>query len=176
MVRSLVAALGALALLVGCASDRPNLKRLYEISADQTVRQNPVVLVPGVFGTKLRLNGSAKTIWTDDFADLLFGGFDDLAVSFDPQTLIVEENVEPYGLFEDLGGVDYYGRIQSALAEAGRFQPTRVGTTVTGSGRRQYVFLYVWRLDLTRTAAHLDEFIEQIRRDQSGKGHTDRAT
>ncbi|MDX8404902.1 MAG: alpha/beta hydrolase, partial [Mariprofundus sp.] len=66
-----------------------------------------------------------------------------------------------------VGGSDYYGRIMRTLSDAGGYTLSAPGKANPQHQARVYVFLYDWRQDLTKSAAELDHFIDQIRSDYS---------
>ncbi len=163
MKKLIFVALVALQLL-GCAGTKPDLKRLYSVSSADYF-QNPVIVIHGAFGSKLRTN-EKKEIWPGNYIDMLFGRYAAVALDIDPKTLEpVTRNVEAYALFDRAGQRDYYGQILKALREAGGYARGRPGNSNSGGSRRYYVFLYDWRQDLVKSAVELDRLIEQIRRD-----------
>ncbi|HZI82890.1 MAG TPA: hypothetical protein VFF44_03200, partial [Casimicrobiaceae bacterium] len=75
----------AAAVLVSCGGEpaRPDLGRLYRLGttfSDTT----PVILIPGVFGSKLRDRTSGVEVWPGTARMILFGDYRDLALDFDP--------------------------------------------------------------------------------------------
>jgi len=152
---------------VWSASEKPDLKRLYELSASDRF-QNPVVVIHGVFGAKIRSIESKKEIWPGSSSKLLFSSYEQLALDIDPVSLQARpNNSEAYALFDQVGGHDYYGKILNVLHEAGRYQPGLPGTPQASSKHTYYVFFYDWRMDIPSNAAKLSVFIDQIRRDYS---------
>ena len=60
--------------LAGCATSpkAPDLKRLYAVSsADRS--QNPVILIHGILGAKLRTTDDHREIWPGRLTNFLFG-------------------------------------------------------------------------------------------------------
>jgi len=162
MRHSLVAAL-ALALLA-CATPRPDLRRLYEFGMT-AAGQPPVIVIPGILGSRLRDAATGKELWPGSLGSLVFGAKEHLALPFDPETLQPAAEARPNGLFEAVLGSDFYGEILRTLEQSGGYRPARPGEKADPRARRYYVFAYDWRQDNVRTAAKLDAFIEQIRRD-----------
>lgn len=159
---------GVVALLIwlaGCqAAPKPDLHRLY--AAAENGVQPPVIVIPGVLGSRLRDRTTHENIWPGSAWNLLFGRQQRLALKFDPRTLeVLPDNLEPDGLFEEALGQDFYGAILRTLEHSGGYEPGRPGTAVDPSHRRYYVFAYDWRQDNSVTAVKLDALIEQIRRD-----------
>lgn len=158
----------ALAALGGCQSggSKPNLHRLYQLSADNP-GQPPVVFVHGAFGSKLRDRQTGEEVWPGSWTNMLFGDHHDLALTFDKQTLQpVQGNLEPYALFEAYAGQDFYGEIIDTLTGPGSYELSSAGTNYgKGNTRRLYIFLYDWRRSISHNAARLSRFIEQIKDD-----------
>lgn len=151
--------------LPACATEKPDLKRLYEVSSADYF-QNPVILIPGAFGVKLRTKQEKKEIWPGPFTNFLFSRFESLAPSIDPKTLRpIQGDTEAFALFDGFAGKDFYGRIRKTLQEAGGYSLGKPGEKNTANARRYYIYIYDWRQDLVEAAAGLDPLIEQIRRD-----------
>jgi pimeloyl-ACP methyl ester carboxylesterase len=156
------------ALLAGCASLnplRPDLRRLYEFDGPAGM-QPPVIVIPGILGSRLRDRASGRELWPGSALKLLFTPKDSLALKIDPKTLEpIDDGIEPHGLFESFLTRDFYGEIIQTLERYGRYQPGVLGQHQDGRGRRYYVLAYDWRQDNVVTARRLDALIEQIRRD-----------
>ncbi len=143
----------------------PDLKRLYEVSANN-LHQPPVVFVHGAFGSRLRDKVTQKEVWPGGLSNLLFSDFSEIALSIDPKSLLpIEGDLEAYALFDGIADRDYYGRIVTTLEDSGAYLPTRLGESPSGISRRLYLFIYDWRLDIVTNAARLGEFINQIQQD-----------
>ncbi|MDT8377115.1 MAG: alpha/beta fold hydrolase, partial [Mariprofundaceae bacterium] len=149
---------------------RPDLKRLYEISSADRF-QPPVIIIHGVLGSRLRTRAGHQEIWPGSVTQLLFGSFDNLRLEIQTDTLEADfSGSEPYALFEAIGDNDYYGRIIDTLTEAGGYRLAQPGDANPQHEARVYTFIYDWRQDLTQNAAELDRFIEQLRRDYGMPG------
>jgi len=147
------------------ADEQPDLKRLYEVSASERF-QNPVIVIHGVFGARIRTTRDQQEIWPGNTSNLLFSSYEDLALDIDPVTLETRTGrTEAYALFDRVGGHDYYGKIVKTLHDAGRYEAAITGRPQAATAHAYYVFVYDWRRDIARNAAKLDAFIEQIRRD-----------
>lgn len=146
-------------------AEKPNLKRLYEVSASDRF-QNPVVIIHGVFGARIRNTRDQQEIWPGSSSKLLFSSYEKLALDIDPTSLQARPgNTEAYALFDQVGGHDYYGKILEVLHQAGRYQPAIAGKPQAATGHNYYVFVYDWRMDIPSNAAKLSAMIDQIRRD-----------
>jgi pimeloyl-ACP methyl ester carboxylesterase len=154
----------ALALDACSAAPRPDLRRLYEFGS-AAAGQPPVIVIPGILGSKLRDAQTGNEIWPGSLWGLLLGTKEQLALPFDPQSLQPTAEARPDGLFEAVLGTDFYGEILRTLEQAGGYRRAVLGQPADARERRYYVFAYDWRQDNVRTAAKLDAFIEQVRRD-----------
>ena len=153
-------------LMFGCtAPSKPDLGRLY--ATDSAVgMQPPVIVIPGILGSRLREQDSGREVWPGSPRQLLFGDYRRLALRIDPTTLEpIDDGIEAYDIFDQLLGSDYYGNLLKTLATYGHFTRTQPGTVVRDRRRRYYVFAYDWRQDNVLTARKLDALIEQIRVD-----------
>ncbi len=75
----------------------------------------PVIIIPGILGSRLRERDSGHEIWPGSIYNILFSARS-LALNIDPKTLApLADDVEAYDLFRDLLGSDFYGgRITSS--------------------------------------------------------------
>ena len=152
--------------VVACHSDTaPDLSRLYA-SGMEEARTPPVILIPGVLGSRLFDKNKRTEVWPGSTLHLLAGSKQDLQLSFDPQTLQpLDDGLQPSGLFEGVLNADFYGAILRTLRQSGGFVAGKLGVPADPRVRRYYVFAYDWRQDNVTTAKRLDALIEQIRRD-----------
>ena len=162
----LVLALCSLAV-AGCASGvaRPDLKRLYAFEGN-SAPQPPVIVIPGILGSRLRDRTTGGEIWPGSAWNLLFDRKEKLALKFNPRSLeVLDDGIEASGLFEGAFGHDFYGEILRTLEHSGGYTRAVAGAKLPRSTRRYYVFAYDWRQDNVVTARKLDALIEQVRRD-----------
>ncbi len=159
-------------LLGSCAStSAPDLQRLYAIGKDSQLattvaEQPPVILIPGVFGTRLRNINTGKEVWPGSMGSILFNNYEDLALSIDPETLAPAPSpLEAYAITSSAAGNDYYGEIIRTLANAGGYTPGTPGESVLDRLPRYFVYYYDWRQDNVQSARRLGDLIEQIRSD-----------
>jgi pimeloyl-ACP methyl ester carboxylesterase len=155
-----------LAALAACHSDAaPDLGRLYASGMEQ-VRTPPVIVIPGVLGSRLRDARTGTEIWPGSTLHLLAGSKRNLGLPFDPVSLEpLDDGLEASGLFEETLDADFYGAILQTLRRSGGFVPGKLGERADPRVRRYYVFAYDWRQDNVVIAKRLDALIEQIRRD-----------
>ncbi len=165
---TLLVALAAAALVAGCGSEptQPDLRRLYR-GANLAAEQPPLIVIPGIMGSKLRDAGTGEVVWPGTLWNLVSNKFDVLAFDIDPQTLAPRPNpLEAFDITDTAAGHDFYNRLIETLENHGDFKRTTAGTPVTDPYERHfYVLPYDWRRDNVQTARQLDALIEQIRRD-----------
>jgi pimeloyl-ACP methyl ester carboxylesterase len=164
MKQLLVIALGSL-ILVSCATPRPDLRRLYEIDAPDRLR-NPVIVLPGGFGSRLRDKDTGEEVWPGGGLRILLGRYAGLALDIDPETLYPRPSrLEAYDITDQVAGRDFYGALIRVLEQAGGYVRGEPGLPAVAGARRYYVLAYDWRQDNVQTVKRLDALIEQIRTD-----------
>ena len=142
----------------------PDLHRLYASGMEHNSAP-PVIIIPGILGSRLRDRRTHRELWPGSIYNVLFSA-ESLALDIDPVTLEPRaDDVEAYDLFRSLLGTDFYGQIIETLERQGGYVRGHPGTPGDGAARRYYVFAYDWRQDNVVTARKLDALIDQIRRD-----------
>lgn len=160
VVATLAVALAACSVLV-----RPDLARMYRVAA-VSPDDTPLVLIPGLFGSKLRDRSTGAEVWPGDWKRVLFDDYSDLELGFDPDTLAVRpDNLEAFDIAEQVLGKDFYGPIVDTLVRFGGYVRAVPGTPAKKGERRYYLFPYDWRQDNVEQARGLDALVETIRRD-----------
>ncbi|MEO8675123.1 MAG: hypothetical protein ABI569_06055 [Casimicrobiaceae bacterium] len=159
-------AIVAILAVAGCSMPiRPDLARLYRVGTgpgDTT----PVIVIPGLFGSKLRHRTTGAEVWPGKWTDVLWSDYRGLAVDFDPQTLKVRgDDLEAYDLADAVLGHDIYRPIINTLEQFGGYVRGMPGTRAPPGERRYYVFPYDWRQDNVVHAQELEQLIETIRLD-----------
>ena len=153
------------AFLAACATGGPAIEQLYPAHAVNQERV-PVILIPGLLGSRLAQGDGGKELWPGSTRKLLTSDYQDLAFRINPETLEpIDDGLVASGLFDGAVGRDFYRRIVRELREAGGYRLSRPGSKVVQQKARLYVFTYDWRQDNVVTVRKLDELIEQIRRD-----------
>jgi pimeloyl-ACP methyl ester carboxylesterase len=152
-------------MLAACSGGgHPDLRRLYAPDMGRAQRA-PVIIVPGILGSRLRDSRTGRELWPGSVFSLLVRA-ESLALRIDPQTLDPEpDSVEAYDLYRSVLGNDIYGGILETLERDGAYVRGTPGRPVDPSQRRYYLFPYDWRQDNVATARQLDALIEQIRHD-----------
>ncbi len=154
------------AILAACASGRAlDLPRELPVQATAE-RHTPVILIPGVLGSRLARGAGGTEAWPGSTQKLLTSGYGELALRIDPATLEpLDDGLVPSGLFDAAAGQDFYGRIVRTLTGVGGYELATPGQTLGKTKARLYLFPYDWRQDNVRTVARLDALVEQIRAD-----------
>ncbi len=152
-------------ILASCTAVGPAAEQLYPAHAISTGRV-PVILIPGLLGSRLARAADGMEIWPGSTRKLLTSDYADLALRIDPATLEpLDDGLVPSGIFEGAAGQDFYRRLMRELREAGGYRLMNPGRPVVEQRARLYVFTYDWRQDIVKTVGKLDALIEQIRRD-----------
>jgi len=159
-------AIVAVLAVAGCSTPiRPDLARLYRVGAEPG-DTTPVIVIPGLFGSKLRNRATGAEVWPGTWTNVLWSEYRGLALEFDPQTLKVRaDDLEAYDLADAVLGHDIYRPIIDTLQNFGGYVRGTPGTRVSPGERRFYVFPYDWRQDNVVHARELDALIEMIRLD-----------
>ena len=157
-------------VLAGCATRlAPDLERLY-LSSGAAPHQPPVILIPGIMGSRL-VDADGVEHWPGSGWRPLLAGREELALAVDPRTLdAVDDGLVARGLTDRVAGRDYYASIIRVLETAGRYHRGVPGTPVEPGRRHFYELPYDWRHDNLRAVAALDRLIEQIRIDHGDPG------
>lgn len=125
-----------------------------------------MIVIPGLFGSRLRDRETGVEVWPGGVSDLLFGEYRSLALKFDAGTLqVIPDKLEAFGLADRVLGQDFYGPLIDTLQNFGGYVRGTPGMPLKGRERRYYVFPYDWRQDNVEHARDLDRLIEAIRRD-----------
>jgi pimeloyl-ACP methyl ester carboxylesterase len=159
-------ALAALALAAcSTTTTRPDLARLYRVGT-QFADTTPVIVIPGVFGSKLRDRSTGVEAWPGTARMILFDDYRDLTLDFDRATLAVRpDNLEAFDIADAALGQDFYGKIIETLRDFGGYIRGTVGVPPQPGERRYYIYSYDWRQDNVEAARGLDRLIEAIRHD-----------
>lgn len=163
----LVVTVAMLVVGSGCASilaREPDLERLY--AAHAAGGRTPVIVIPGVFGSRLRDRESGEEIWPGSLLDLLTGRrLGQLALSAAGRaTAVVGDRLEPGDFFFEAFGRDYYGTILATLTGPGGYHCIPSSELTERGAEADCVMLsWDWRRDLVEGAGELDRVIRQLR-------------
>jgi pimeloyl-ACP methyl ester carboxylesterase len=156
-----------LALLVtGCGMQpAPDLKRVYAPVA-QRPKAHPLVLIPGVMGSRLHAAGTGREVWPGSIWNFALGhNYSELAVPV-PETgqipgAPVPARLEAGGVFYDIAGEDFYREIVRTLTVAGGY--TCVSLEEISAQTDCVLFTWDWRKGFQAGAAGVDALIERLR-------------
>lgn len=147
-------------LTAGCSSRaQPDLAWMY--APNDTVRQPPLIIVPGLMGTRLVESQTGQEVWPGGPLGLLFGDYRKLTLGRPGESAAAA--LEPGGLTDSVAGRDFYRSIIRTLEDAAGYRRAGDEPAAPAQSRQYYVFTYDWRQDLQHTAAKLDGLIESIR-------------
>ena len=137
--------------LGSCTPVEPAIEQFYPAHS-ATVERVPVILIPGLLGSRLARADNGVELWPGTTRKLLTSNYEDLALRIDPQTLEpIDDGLVPSGLFDGAVGKDFYRRIVQELREAGGYRLSYPGRDVVQQKARLYVFTYDWRQDNVKT-------------------------
>lgn len=160
--RTVVPCLILLFLLLagGCAPrSKPDLGRLYQGWAKQQGGRRPVVLIPGLMGSRLEDPATHRVMWGGLRELIERDTAEKLAVPLDPAAPI---RLVPAGLVGKVAGVDVYDGIVTTLTTMGGYKLDAKGSS---SGKAVvFPFAYDWRLSNARNAGRLARFIKDIQK------------
>ena len=152
-------------LLAACSTIGPAAEQLYPAHS-ANVERVPVILIPGLLGSRLARASDDVEFWPGSTRKLLTSDYWDVALRIDPDTLEpVDDGLVPTLLFDGAVGKDFYRRMVRELRIAGGYRLSKPGQPVVQQKARLYLFPYDWRQDNVRTVRKLDELIEKIRLD-----------
>ena len=166
--------------LSACAttSDPVDLKTIYDRSAQYHLPdRNPVIVIPGILGSKLVDDEAGQTVWgafRANYADPnTADGAKLISLSIDPHNQTEADHVRPDGVLEDLElslvgfpiKIQAYAGILTTLG-AGGYVDESLGLNSIDYGTDHFTcfqFDYDWRKDITYNAERLKEFIDTRR-------------
>ncbi len=160
-----VALLALLAASVGCSSLRvrePDLERLFAAHAARA--RTPVIVIPGVLGSRLEDRETGASVWPGGLFDLVTGRrFQALALPIGADGRVGPgDRLVPGELFFEAFGRDFYGEILRTLEGPGGYHCTAASAI---TAETDCVLLsWDWRRDLVEAAGRVDAVIAELRR------------
>jgi pimeloyl-ACP methyl ester carboxylesterase len=158
----------AAVVAAGCSRSptKPDLGRLYQ-SANLVVEQPPLILIPGIMGSRLRDKATQRVVWPGGIWRIAFHDYRELALDINSTTLAGDPGtIEAFALTDTAAGQHFYDTIINTMVESGSFSVTTPGTPIRDPYTRHlYLFPYDWRLDNVETARKLSALIDQLRID-----------
>lgn len=157
-----IAALLLASLLAGCSSAprTPDLVSLYAKAAAQP-KPYPLIVIPGIMGSRLSRVDDGREVWPGPFQKFLLGGdFDALALPLpgEPET---RPALHAGGIFHEIAGQDFYGRLIDTLDHAGGYDC--VPAAEVSAATDCVLFAWDWRRGMVTAAQDLDALIERLR-------------
>ena len=170
---SLLFGLNLVVTLAACSNLAPDFDQLYRVlpdQEDQAAIPPPVIVIPGLLGTRLKDPETGREVWPGQITNVALSRFrnivlplPDYAGSNDPGD---EHRLEPNRVTETVLRRDFYGELVRILVRYGGYQRADPGEPITDKRRRRvYVFDYDWRQDNVATAQELDTFLNRIAED-----------
>lgn len=168
----MAAALTALAGLAGCGADQPGETAIPEAAAarDRGGAAVPVVMIPGMLGSRLANGQTGRTVWPS-LADLLFGS-DRLArlglpLSVPAMARTAADAVVPAGIVRRAGPVDFYGKL---IARLERDHGPCVAPSAIAPDTGCVLLAWDWRRDLVEAAEGLEQAVAKLRAARDAPG------
>lgn len=166
---------------VACAELRPNLVEVYPHAASAPHR--PVIIIPGVFGSRLRDERTGEVVW-GRLANLLTSRFklalnplraertDLLDLPIDSTDMTANrDHLQAYDLFDGVAGRAFYKRIVATLTGVAGYRFGNI--TDPRHGEDCFAFYYDWRRDVVENARLLGEAIARVRAaSREGRGES----
>src|SRR5262245_11693581 len=177
-------ALAVAGTMLACAELRPNLLEVYPDAS--SLQRRPVIIVPGVFGSRLMDERTGEVVW-GRLTNLLTSRFklilnpslsqetDLLDLPIDSTTMSENrDNLIAYDLFDEVAGRSCYKKIVQTLTEVAGY---RFGDIeVPHADEDCFAFYYDWRRDVVENARRLGEAIDRVlatRPDSAREGKVD---
>lgn len=173
ILRMIIPVIFGTAWLTGCADTRSfPPEESYAALARQNRREpNPVIVIPGILGSKLVDDASGRVVWgsfgTDAIHHRSAAGRRALALPMRKGASLTSltDDVRVDGTLGRLSlapglGVNAYARLLKALAIGG-YRPENKGGTDAGEHLTCFEFGYDWRKSNATNAAALDDFIHE---------------
>jgi len=149
--------------ILACAGRRPDLERLYQ-PYSRGVEKTPVIVIPGVMGSRLFHGETGEEVWPAGFFGLIFGRhFDSLALPVERSDEAANRDaLEARGIFHETFGRDFYANLLGTLEGPGSYDcaPPEEADSATDC----FLFSWDWRRDFTEAAGELGDLIDWIRR------------
>lgn len=156
--------------LAACSEMRPDLVAVYPNA--RAARRHPVIIVPGVFGSRLKDARTGDVVW-GRFSNLLTSRFKlilspmrsqrtdllDLPID-EPSATGNKDDLVAYDLFDAVAGRDFYRRIVRTLTEVAGYERGDIAHPLRGQDC--FAFYYDWRRDTVENARLLGEAIGRV--------------
>lgn len=147
--------------LAGCASNKPDLTRLYSELA-RAPKEQPLIVIPGFMGSRLTHAESGREVWPGPLTNLLTGNrFDELALPLEMDAHWGPVHpIAPDALFFDMAGQDFYEKLVQTLNGPGGYNC--VTADQVDASTDCVLFSWDWRKDLVEAAGNLSALIDRL--------------
>jgi pimeloyl-ACP methyl ester carboxylesterase len=138
-----------------------NMVEIHQESAGRPQR-NPVILIHGFLGSKLRNARTHETVWGGYMNAIMRGRTDGLDLPIDSTDLSQDrDDLVPYALVESVAGVKFYGAILRVLQDVGEYRQGDINNPRPGD--TLFIYNYDWRRDNVESAVGLGRAIQLIK-------------
>src|SRR5947209_6001823 len=138
-----------------------DMVQIHQESAARPER-NPVIFIHGFIGSKLKNRQTHEAVWGKFMNAVKRGKTDDLGLPIDARPITENrDELEPYAIYESVGGVRFYGAILDVLEQAGGYRRGDINNPKPEDSL--YVYYYDWRRDNVEMAIGLGRAIQQIK-------------
>ena len=164
VLASVLVVVVASSVSVGCmGSSKPDFSLLYSSRAVVASRP-PVIVIPGVMGSRLRNRETKEEVWPGSLPSLATGAsFRALALPvLEPNSLRSGSSLEPSGLFDTLVGRSFYSDLVTALERYGRYRCVDRLEAIDLS-TDCVLLAWDWRQDMVDAARLLGRTITRLR-------------
>ncbi|MDT8429763.1 MAG: hypothetical protein RQ757_13485 [Pseudomonadales bacterium] len=139
-----------------------DLQEIYARQAAELERITPVIIIPGVMGSRL-VNAAGTEYWPGSSWNLATRrSWDHLGLPVAGMSPVATEPLQAQGLFDQVLGQDFYRQLVSALEDSGPYE-CQPANEWDGQANC-LLFAWDWRDDFVKAAAELDRLVETIRR------------
>lgn len=149
----------------GCSTIRaPDLARLYAPAAAEP-KAHPLIVIPGIMGSRLNRVDDGYEVWPGSITTFMIGGsLSELALPLPGEPVTADmraAELRAGGIFHEIAGQDFYGRLIDTLTHAGGYDcvPVDAVTATTNC----VLFAWDWRKGMVVAAAELDTLVERLR-------------
>lgn len=163
LIRIAVLLLGL--LTASCSTTRdPNLAQLYAPAAAEP-KAHPLIVIPGIMGSRLNRADDGREVWPGSVTTFVLGGhLRELALPLpdEPEsTDLRTPEMRAGGIFHEIAGQDFYGRLIGTLTHAGGYDCVPVDAVTATSNC--VLFAWDWRKGMVAGAAEFDVLVERLR-------------
>ena len=142
----------------------PDLAQLYALAAAEP-KARPLIVLPGIMGSRLNRADDGHEVWPGSITKFVLGGdLSELALPLPGQPVSADMRMAELragGIFHEIAGQDFYGRLIRTLTHAGGYDCVPIGAVTAASNC--VLFAWDWRKGMVAAAAGLDALVERLR-------------